>query len=641
MPTLLNRHTFGFLFFTQIFAAIICKNICLNNRFADSKELGLSSAITDPSLAQLRKATQLPSDCLTLEGLKGAKWSKRKKTFVYSLVPDIGQMNTEATTDDLTTARLVSSSGSPRPDESQRSGRVTDPSGTGILSPNIYVFLPYAIRTDSETDDKSIDNRDYDEEYLDNRETDAKAAQIRDRAQRITSKARSSEDCTKSDVEFDDNFEDKSLKIPESPELRSSNEKRTTDSQTNSSRDANQVPLVINNWIPISRTSTDRVSPVARQMTDSPVSPTITPAVIRFFQTTPNVTQPMIRSISPEVNNSQSLSARTVSIPRTQSAQNVQNVRPVDVQQTMPMTQMIRMVPMTTGSGGFTSSMAFPSQFVSPVTSGGFGTQMAAQSPPISTVSAMPMMSGSFTGSLSTPAQTISTVSTMPAISGGFTGSLSAPPQSISTVLTMPAMSGGFVASMPGPTPISTVSAMPVMPAMSGGFIGSLATPMGNIAVFQQTPVVQTSRANVANWLVAPIPSVPAVLPVSSAPPPPLARATSGQFVEKKVYISPPIPRKTTAVYTTQYTPATKTVVYESDNYPMRENTEVFPETQSLQPLAPTSYPLGLSLINTANYIKSSLIEKFLNSPLQMSYDIREALMRSSESGRPSKIIDH
>ena len=108
-------NTFKFLFFTQMFATIVCKNICLNNRFSDSKkELVLSSGIP------LKKSTQFLSDCLTLNDLKNAKMSKRKKTFIYSLEPAISQLDTEATTDEIRTSKTLDL------DKRQRSGQVID-----------------------------------------------------------------------------------------------------------------------------------------------------------------------------------------------------------------------------------------------------------------------------------------------------------------------------------------------------------------------------------------------------------------------------------------------------------------------------------------------------------------------------------
>ena len=239
------------------------------------------------------------------------------------------------------------------------------------------------------------------------------------------------------------------------------------------------------------------------------------------------------------------------------NVQSVQNVRPVAVQQFIPISQLVRLTPISQMSGGFTASMAIPAQIVNPAISGGFGT------------------------SISSPAAT----------------------PAISTVSVMSPISGGFGASM------ATPAAAPVVSAVSGGFTGSLATPMAAIPFFQQTPAMQTGAANVANLFVSPLPSVSSV----SSP----FMRTAPFFKEKSVIVSPPVPRKTTAVYTTQYTPSTKTVVYESDNYPTRENMEVY---QAMPSVSLASYPSALSLINTANYIKSSLIEKFLNSPFSISY---------------------
>ncbi len=131
-------------------------------------------------------------------------------------------------------------------------------------------------------------------------------------------------------------------------------------------------------------------------------------------------------------------------------------------------------------------------------------------------------------------------------------------------------------------------------PLATGGFIES--------RVIESKPIVQIPYVKVNHFIIRPLP-----------PPPPQFLRAVPLMKQKAIIITPAIPRKTTTVYTTQYTPATKTVVYEAEHIPLPTDIQIFgTHSQSFGGYHSVGFPFA----NRPNYIKSTLVEKLFNSPI-------------------------
>ncbi len=160
-------------------------------------------------------------------------------------------------------------------------------------------------------------------------------------------------------------------------------------------------------------------------------------------------------------------------------------------------------------------------------------------------------------------------------------------------------------------------------PLAAGGFIESQRLPS---RVIESKPFVRVNHL-----IVRPLP-----------PPPPQFLRTVPLMKQKAIIITPAIPRKTTTVYTTQYTPATKTVVYEAEHIPLRTDIQIFgTHSQSFGGYHSVGFPFA----NRPNYIKSTFIEKLINSPV-FSYKRRiDDILGEEENYRqtinPTQSLEH
>ena len=106
------------------------------------------------------------------------------------------------------------------------------------------------------------------------------------------------------------------------------------------------------------------------------------------------------------------------------------------------------------------------------------------------------------------------------------------------------------------------------------------------------------------------------VAPVRQIVRPPLVRSVP-VIKAKTVLFTPPVPRKTTTVLTTHYTPATKTVVYEAEHVPVRSAPVVTRVLQPAYSFKARNYHSDWVPITTPNraYVKSALRSKIYSSP--------------------------
>jgi len=124
-------------------------------------------------------------------------------------------------------------------------------------------------------------------------------------------------------------------------------------------------------------------------------------------------------------------------------------------------------------------------------------------------------------------------------------------------------------------------------------------------------PVMQTSYANWNN-----------LVGFQRLPPPvsPFLR-TIPLMREKAIIITPPVPQKTISVYTTHYTPATKTVVYEAQHFPPRPTVQIFgiPSHPFPIPFHTRYQSESVPFVQTTNYIKPTFKTKIFGLPIRLN----------------------
>lgn len=126
--------------------------------------------------------------------------------------------------------------------------------------------------------------------------------------------------------------------------------------------------------------------------------------------------------------------------------------------------------------------------------------------------------------------------------------------------------------------------------------------------VIESTPVLKTSFIKTTKFVVPSQPQSSQVTLIRSVP----------VIKPKAIIITPPIPQRTTTVYTTHYSPATRTVVYEAEHIPLRTTVPIFrfPSYSITAPSQNSGYQSEwIPLTTKTRSIKSALKEKLFKSP--------------------------